>query len=73
MVNHNQDGTYKIQHYEDGAWVDNTVGISTILAAWSPWTALTVPVFTTKIRVVAVTIDPYAGNNNVMAEIEFRG
>lgn len=40
----------KIRHWEDGAWVDNTVDIPDRGASWSNWTPLTTPISTTKIR-----------------------
>lgn len=68
------DGTWKIQHWDGSAWVDNTTGIATRATAdWSAWTALTTEVFTTKIRIIATALDSFEDpDKSWMMDLEMR-
>lgn len=67
-----EDGRYKIQYWNGSDWVDLNTNIPTrVTASWTDWTDLTIPVFTTKIRVVATAIDTYGKNWD--GEWEMRG
>lgn len=67
----NEDGTWKIQHWNGAAWVDNTLDIPTKDLGWTDWINLTTPVITSKIRVVATLIDSYGQNR--IKELEMQG
>ena len=67
-----EDGAYKIQHYEDGGWVDNTLNIPTNLTLWSSWALLDISVYTKAIRLVATAIDT-ASSVSVLAELQIEG
>lgn len=57
-VQHGGSGRWKIQYWDGFSWVDLNTEIPTrVTANWSGWVALTVAVITTKIRVVATTLD----------------
>lgn len=67
-----EDGAYKIQHYEDGGWVDNTLNIPTNKMLWSAWAFLDIPVYTKVIRLVATSIDTGA-SISFIGELEVVG
>ena len=69
---HNGDGKYKIQHYRDGIWVDNTIDILTQLVGWSSWIKLSELIGSTKIRIICTLLDT-KNNMNVIYELEVRG
>lgn len=69
---HNEDGHYKIQHWDGEGWVDNTTGISTRDAPWSDWADLDNPVITKKIRIVATAIDT-GETQNLPLEWQLKG
>lgn len=72
FLNVNEDGKFKIQHWDGTAWIDNTIDIMQVKNVWSSWLPLTTFIVTNKIRVVATLMDTYSGFN-YMAEMEMRG
>lgn len=63
----------KIQHWKDGAWVDNTLNIpNEFTHNWSDWVTLTEPVMTSKIRFVCTGLDA-ATKLYMVCQIEMRG
>ena len=71
---YNGDGTWKIQHWNGIAWIDNTVDVSTRgESTWTEWTDLSLPVFTKKIRIVCTLIDSSGYEVNSVHEFEMRG
>lgn len=67
------NGRWKIQHWGGSSWIDNTTDIAILTStAWGAWTALTTTILTTKIRLVATTLDT-AGGENELGELQMKG
>lgn len=67
----NEDGSFKIQHWNGTSFVDNTTGIVTRTGSFSDWISLTTSIVTSKVRIIASVID---SNGYIkIRELEMRG
>lgn len=70
---HNEDGSYRLYAFIDGAWNPAiSATVPTRLASWSPWTPLVTATVATQWRVQSIAQDSGDGTNH-LGEMEFRG
>jgi len=67
--NMNGDGDYKLQYWDGSAFQDLLTGISTRGASWSDWQQFP-SVISSKVRIVATTLDSYGDNRAWEFEIQ---